>query len=88
MLTIHSRLMAAAALSAALLAGCGGSNDDNNNNNNSGPGGQPGAGAQTVSDVVAFINGLIGGTSDSAEPVDIDGLTLTADNGADSAPLQ
>ena len=89
MLTIHSRLMAAAALSAALLAGCGGSNDDNNNNNNnnSGPGGQPGAGAQTVSDVVAFINGLIGGTSDSAEPVDIDGLTLTADNGADSAPL-
>ena len=87
MLTIHSRLMAAAALSAALLAGCGGSNDDNNNNNNSGPGGQPGAGAQTVSDVVAIINGLIGGTSDSAEPVDIDGLTLTADNGADSAPL-
>ena len=85
MLTIHSRLMAAAALSAALLAGCGGSNDDNNN---SGPGGQPGAGAQTVTDVVAFINGLIGGTSDSAEPVDIDGLTLTADNGADSAPLQ
>ena len=91
MLTIHSRLMAAAALSAALLAGCGGSNDDNNSSGSgsgSGSGGQQGAGARTVTDVVAFINGLIGGTSDSAEPVDIDGLTLTADNGADSAPLQ
>ena len=86
MLTIHSRLMAAAALSAMLLAGCGGSNDDNNHAG-PGSGGQQGAGAQTVSDVVEFINGLIGGTSDSAEPVDIDGLTLTADNGADSAPL-
>ena len=84
MLTIHSRLMATAALSAMLLAGCGGSNDDNNS---SGSDGQPGAGAQTVTDVVAFINGLITGTSDSAEPVDIESLTLTADNGSDSAPL-
>ena len=86
MLTTSSRLMAAASLSAALLAGCGGSNDDHNNNS-PGAGGQPGAGAQTVTDVVAFINGLIAGTSDSAEPIDIDGLTLTADNGSDSAPL-
>ena len=85
MLTTSSRLMAAASLSAALLAGCGGSNDDHNNS--PGAGGQPGAGAQTVTDVVAFINGLIAGTSDSAEPLDIDGLTLTADNGSDSAPL-
>ena len=86
MLTIHSKLMAAAALSAALLAGCGGSNDDDNHAG-SGSGGQQGAGAQTVTDVVAFINGLITGTSDSAEPVDIESLTLTADNGSDSAPL-
>lgn len=84
MLTTHSRLMAAAALSALLLAGCGGSNNDNN----PGSGGPQGPVAQTVSDVVAYINGLIAGTSDSAEPIDIDGLTLTADNGSESAPLQ
>ena len=83
MLTTTSRLMAAAALSAMLLAGCGGSNNDNNQ----GSSGPEGPVAQTVSDVVAYINGLIAGTSDSAEPIDIDGLTLTADNGSESAPL-
>ena len=83
MLTTTSRLMAAAALSAMLLAGCGGSNNDTNQGSN----GPQGPIAQTVSDVVAYINGLIAGTSDSAEPIDIDGLTLTADNGSDSAPL-
>ena len=83
MFTTHSRLMAAAALSAMLLAGCGGSNNDNNNDS----GGPQGPVAQTVSDVVAYINGLISSTSDSAEPVDINSLTLTADNNSDSAPL-
>lgn len=82
MRTTHSRLMAVAALSAVLLAGCG-SNDDNNN----GSGGTPGPVAQTVTDVVAFINNLIAGTDNSSEPIDIDSLTLTADNSSESAPL-
>ena len=82
----HSKLMAAAALSAMLLAGCGGSNDDHALD--SGPGQQPGPVAQTVSDVVAYINTLIAGTSDGTEPVDINSLTLTADNGSESVPLQ
>ena len=86
MLTTHSRLMAAAALSALLLAGCGGSNDDNNNSGGSGS--PQGPVAQTVTNVVAYINDLIAGTSDSAEPIDIESLTLTADNGSESAPLQ
>jgi hypothetical protein len=84
MFTFNPRLMAGAALSAALLAGCGGSNDDHGANNGAG-GPPPGPVAQTITDVVAYINGLIGG--DSAEPVDINPLTLAADDAAEPAPL-
>ena len=84
MLMINSRLMALTALSAALLAGCGGSSDYGSD----GAQGQPfGPVAQTVTDVVAYINNLIADTADNTEPVDINSLTLTADNGAESAPL-
>ena len=83
MFTSNSRLMAAAALSAALLAGCGGSNDDHGANGAGGP--PPGPALQTITDVVAYINGLI--TSDSAEPVDINPLTLVASDSAEPAPL-
>ena len=83
MFTFNPRLMAGAALSAALLAGCGGSNDDHGAN---GAGAAPpGPVAQTLTDVVAYINGLTGG--DSAEPVDINPLTLVADDGAEPRPL-
>ena len=81
MFTFNPRLMAGAALSAALLAGCGG--DDHVANGGSAP--PPGPVAQTITDVVAYINGLVGG--DSAEPVDINALTLVADDGAEPAPL-
>ena len=84
MFTFNLKLMAGAALSAALLAGCGGSNDDHGANNGAG-GPPPGPVAQTITDVVAYINGLIGG--DSAEPVDTSALTLVADDGAEPAPL-
>jgi len=83
MRTTHSRLMAVAALSAVLLVGCGSNDDDNN----AGSGGPQGPAAQTVTDIVAFINNLIAGTSNSSEPIDINSLTLTADNSADPAPL-
>ena len=83
MFTFNPRLMAGAALSAALLAGCGGSNDDHGANGADGP--PPGPVVQTITDVVAYINGLIGG--DSAEPVDINSLTLVADDSAEPASL-
>jgi hypothetical protein len=83
MFTFNPQLMAGAALSAALLAGCGGSNDDHGANGAGGP--PPGPVAQTITDVVAYINGLIGG--DSAEPVDTSALTLAADDSAEPAPL-
>jgi len=85
MFTFNPRLMAGAALSAALLAGCGGSSDDHGANGAGGP--PPGPVAQTITDVVAYINSLIAGGSDSAEPVDINPLTLAADDGAEPAPL-
>ena len=85
MFTFNPRLMAGAALSAALLAGCGGSNDDHSAN---GAGAAPpGPALQTITDVVAYINSLITGGSDSAEPVDINSLTLVADDGAEPRPL-
>ena len=83
MFTFNPKLMAGVALSAALLAGCGGSNDDHGANGADGP--APGPVAQTITDVVAYINGLI--TSDSAEPVDINPLTLVADDGSEPKPL-
>ena len=83
MFTFNPRLMAGAALSAALLAGCGGSSDDHGANGTGGP--PPGPVAQTITDVVAYINGLVGG--DSAEPVDINPLTLVADDSAEPTPL-
>ena len=86
MFTSNPRLLAGAALCAALLAGCGGSNDDHGANNgaNASP---PGPVAQTITDVVAYINGLIAGGSDSAEPVDTNPLTLVANDSAEPAPL-
>ena len=84
MFTLNPKLMAGAALSAALLAGCGGSNDDHGANNGAG-GTPPGPVAQTITDVVAYINGLIGG--DSVEPVDINPLTLVANDSAEPRPL-
>ena len=83
MFTFNPRLMAGAALCAALLAGCGGDSDDHGANGAGGP--PPGPVAQTITDVVAYINGLI--TSDSAEPVDINPLTLVAGDSAEPAPL-
>jgi hypothetical protein len=85
MFTFNLKLMAGAALSAALLAGCGGSSDDHGANGTGGP--PPGPVAQTITDVVAYINGLIAGGSDSVEPVDTNALTLVANDSTEPAPL-
>ena len=83
MFTFNARLMAGAALSAALLAGCGGNNDDH------GAGGPPpGPVAQTITDVVGYINGLIASNGENTDPVDVNPLTLAADDTSEPAPLQ
>jgi len=80
---LAGRLAVAAALAAALLAGCGG-----DSHVDAGASAPPGPVAQTVTDVVAYISGLIAGGSDSAEPLDTTALTLAADDAAEPAPVQ
>jgi hypothetical protein len=86
MFTFKPGLMAGAALSAALLAGCGGNNNDDHGASGGGAA-PPGPVAQTITDVVAYINSLITGSSDSAEPVDTNLLTLVVDDGSEPALL-
>lgn len=82
MFTFNARLVAGAVVSAALLAGCGGNSD----NNNGGP--PPGPVAQTITDVVGYIQNLIASNGENTEPVDVNVLTLATDDTSEPAPLQ
>jgi hypothetical protein len=42
---------------------------------------------RNVSDLVAFIQGLIAGTDESSAPIDINPLTLVTDDTAEPTPL-
>jgi ABC-type glycerol-3-phosphate transport system substrate-binding protein len=82
MFKANSKLMAGAALSALLLAGCGGG----------GSGSDAAAPPltpveQTVASIVDFINNLIASNGENTDPIDINALTLAADDTADAAPL-
>ncbi|CAM3568214.1 hypothetical protein [Polaromonas hydrogenivorans] len=83
MIKLNSRGLAGAALSAALLAGCG---DGGSHHGGVTP--PPGPVAQTITDVVAYLNQLIAGTADSAEPIDINALTLATGDTSEPGPLQ
>lgn len=71
MKNLRLRLFVATALAAAIVAGCGG-----------GDGGNPPAPdiSSSVSALLDFMNNLIAGTSETTEPIDIDGLTLATDD--------
>ena len=71
----NAKLLAAAALAAALLAGCGGGGGGG------GGGVQPGTSQpQTISSVVDFITKLMAENGENSEPIDINSLTLVADD--------
>lgn len=82
MFTFNAKLMAGVALSAGLLAGCGGNNDDYV------PPGPPGPVAQTITDVVGYIQNLIASNGENTDPVDINPLTLAVDDTSEPKPLQ
>lgn len=83
MLKLNVKLMAGAALSAALLAGCGGGGGGND------AGAQPpGPVAQTITDVVGFIQNLIASNGENTAPIDINPLTLAVDDSSEPVPLK
>lgn len=83
MFTFNAKLMTGVALCAALLAGCGGNSNDSAAN---GP--PPGPVAQTITDVVAYIENLIASNGENTDPIDINSLTLAVDDTAEPKPLQ
>ena len=85
MFKLTTKLMAGSALCAVLLAGCGGGGDDN--------GGSQGAvtpppGQQTITSVVDFIKNLIASNGENTDPIDINSLTLAADDNAEPAAVE
>jgi hypothetical protein len=82
MFKLNSKLMAAAALSAVLLSGCG------DGNGNGVAGAPPGPMEETITAVVNYIQNLIASNGENTDPIDINPLTLAADDTSEPAPLQ
>lgn len=77
-----NQLLSAAALATVLISGCGGQNNDVTTAPN------PAANIDmSVSALVTYLNGLISGTSESADPVDVNPLTLAVDDTAEPTEL-
>ena len=92
MLKLHSRLAFGAVLSAALLAGCGSGGSDDVSSAPVPNAPVPNAPAstdisQSISALIAFMNNLIAGTSESGDPIAINSLTLVTDDTAEPSPI-
>lgn len=88
MFKLNSRLMTGAALTALLLAGCGGGGgDDVQAGGGGGGGGNPPPMEQTVTNVFDFISNLMANNSENSDPIDINGLTLAADDSSEPTPF-
>lgn len=74
-----SKLALAAGVSLALLAGCGGDSSGNSASNDSGVIQPPADLPQNISSVYAYVLALIGQTSETSLPVEINSLTLATD---------
>lgn len=70
-------------LGAALVAGCGGDSD----NQVAAPDKPTMPIELSASALFSYIGNLIDGTSETSEPVDINGLTLAVDDAAEPTPL-
>ena len=83
-MTMKKQWVLASVLATALLAGCGGGNTVSS----SLPATPP---AQSISDTVSvliqYVQQLIAATNDTSEPVDINGLTLVADDRAEPTAI-
>ena len=75
----NSKLMAGAALCAVLLAGCGG---------DGGRSAEAPPKEQTITAVVEYLKNLIVRNGENTEPIDINPLTLAADDTSEPVPLE
>ena len=75
--------LASAALATALLAGCGGGGGSGNAN----AGIQSTDISQDLTALYNFMVGLIAGTSDSTDPIDVNALSLVTDDTAETTPV-
>ena len=86
---LHSKaLWTGAVLASALLAGCGSSDGDGQVGTGPGtPDPQPPV-QQTITAVADYVRNLIAGsTANNTQPLDINGLTLAADDRAEPAAV-
>ena len=83
MIKLNTKLAAVAGLSAALLTGCGGGGGGGSAGNGSG------GGTQTIdsASVVGFLQQLMSSNGENSDPIDINSLTLAADDTADFTPI-
>ena len=85
MIKLNTKLAAVAGLSAALLTGCGGGGGGGGGSAGNGSGG----GTQTIdsASVVGFLQQLMSSNGENSDPIDINSLTLAADDTADFTPI-
>lgn len=86
MFKLTTKLMAGSALCAVLLTACGGGGDGNGG----GLGAAvppPGGGTQTMTAVVDFIKNLIASHGENTDAIDINALTLAADDNSEPAAV-
>lgn len=86
MFKFNSKLMATSAFCAVLLAGCGGSDSNGGGFGTATP--PPGSGEQTISSVAEFIKNLFASNGENTDPIDINSLTLAADDTSEPVPVE
>lgn len=82
-MTMKKQWMLASMLATALLAGCGGGDSVTS----SLPAPPAPSIGNTVSVLIQYVQQLIATTNDTSEPVDINGLTLVADDRAEPTAI-
>ena len=86
MFKFNSKLMSATAFCAVLLAGCGGSDSNGGGFGTATP--PPGGAEQTITSVADFIKNLFASNGENTDPIDINSLTLAADDTSDPVPVE
>ena len=84
MFKLTSKLMTGAVLASALLAGCGGDSEGGQASTGPAPTPTPPM-EQTITAVADYVRNLIASNGENTEPIDINGLTLAADDKAEPA---